>query len=419
MNPIRCIAIAVAILISALVLCSGMVEGGGSKFLEDSGRLELVKLIVLNRHGHRAPNPPYWSMCPNDLGNKAKYNVNMEDLTGLGMQEEFDFGVWLRHRYHDFIGIRFNRTQHFIRAVGEPRILQSAMAVAQGMFPDGFGPAGFLPARPQFVPIFSDMDTHEYLLDDVPCFRRATADSQRWVDSQMDTFAADPSISEPIKKLQELCGPIMGPQPTVSTYIKTVVDGVIFNSDYGLTVLGGQVNSKMMYQLRNISIQMLLNRLYSTDAQQTYTSMDYPETLLGAFDKAKYSISQMDVDDFEHPFQKVEVFVCHREALYAFAKFFGFDFDIATLPRMEVPVSTALIFELLRDKATDTYYVRTNVYTPFNGKYTIAYPGCKSPRLCKLTELHGIFDKRVNRTGAWRQLCNYTEPELDRITGIR
>lgn len=387
-------------------------------------KLELVKLIVLNRHGHRAPNPPYWNWCPNDIANKYKYNVNMEDLTGLGMQEEYKFGTWLRHHFHDFIGVKFNRTKHFIRSVGEPRVLQSAMAVAQGIFPDGFGPDGFLPGRPQFVPIFSDMNTHEYLLDDVPCFMRATADSDNWVKNNMNAFLMDPVVSGAIKELRDLCGPIKGDQPSDSSFVKTVVDGVIFNHDYGLKPLGGRVDPKLMFELRNISIQMLLHRLYGTDAQQTYTSMDFPETLLGAFDSAKKSVELMDIDDFGHPFQQVEVFVGHREALYAAAKFFGFDFEITGLPNSEVPVSTAIIFELLRDndknlETQDDFFVRTNVYTPFDGHYTMAYPDCRSPRLCKLSELHKIFKTRVKRTGAWRELCNYTEPELDRITGIR
>ncbi|CUG93395.1 acid phosphatase, putative [Bodo saltans] len=391
---------------------------------ENGKKLELVKLIALNRHGHRAPNPPYWNWCPNDAANRFKYDVNMEDLTGLGMQEEYNFGVWLRQHFHDFIGVKFNRTKHFIRAVGEPRVLQSAMAVAQGMFPDGFGPGGFLPGRPQFVPIFSDMNTHEYLLDDVPCFKRATADSGKWVEQHMAEFVKEPKIANALAELRNLCGPIKGDQPSDSSYVKMVVDGVIFNNDYGLKPLGGRVTPELMFELRNISIQMLMQRLYSTDAQQTYTSMDFPETLLGAFDSARKSIQLMDIDDFSHPFQQVEVFVGHREALYALEEFFGFQFEITGLPKGEVPVSTAIIFELLRENdkdfdTSDDFYVRTNVYTPYDGKYTMAYPGCRSPRLCKLSELHKIFKKRVARTGPWRELCNYTEPELDRITGIR
>lgn len=263
------------------------------------------------------------------------------------------------------------------------------------------------------------MDTHEYLLDDVPCFQRASADSKRWVDTKMKDFLLQPSIQEPMAKLRALCGPIMGDQPSDSTFVKTVVDGVIFNTDYGLDVLHGQVSPQLMFELRNISIRILMERLYSDDAQQTYTSMDFPETLLGAFSHARFSISRVDMDDFVHPFQKVEIFVGHREALYAFAKFFGFQFDISTLPLGEIPVSTALLFELLHDEESGVFYVRTLVYTPYNGQYTIAVPGCKSPRLCTLDEMQHIFDVRVKRTGPWRQLCNYTEPELDRITGIR
>nr|CCC93830.1 putative acid phosphatase [Trypanosoma congolense IL3000] len=242
--------------------------------------LVLTKLIVLNRHGHRAPNAPYWTMCPNDRENRRAYNVDAEDLTALGMKEEFELGKYLRNKYRSFIGQRFNRSQHFLRAVGEPRILQSAQAVSQGLFPDGFGPQGYLPRQPQFVPVFSDMDTHEYLLDDVPCFRRAEADMRDWLNNSLDEFLSDPKVAKVLNYMKEVCGVSEKELPPLYVFLKTVADGMTFNSDFGLNVCRGKVTQEMMFKIRKVSLRLLMARLYHTDEQQTYTAVDLPYRIL-------------------------------------------------------------------------------------------------------------------------------------------
>lgn len=387
-------------------------------------KLVLTKLIVLNRHGHRAPNAPYWQMCPNDAFNKRRYDVAPEDLTGLGMQEEYHFGQYIRNSYHTFLGDKFNRSLHYFRAVGEPRILQSAMAVAQGIFPNGFGPGGYLPSRPQFVPIFSDMDTHEYLLDDVPCFRRAENDSNRWLEGRYPAFIKEPYNRKVIAAMKELCGPYNGTTKGFA-YIKTVADGLTFNTDFGLNVLNGKLSRQMLFDIRNVSLQLLLQRLYDTDEQQTYTVVDLPRRVLQAFNHTHVGDSPAQLNDFSDTRQESTFYFMHREALYAFAQFFGFQYNVAGLPPGEMPVAASLIMEKLMPRGdqfshdASKIYIRITLWTPYNGMYSVPISKCRIPELCELHELRDIHDERVKRTGTWEKLCQYVPQEIDHTTDIR
>ena len=370
--------------------------------------LKLTKLVVLNRHGHRAPNGPYWTACPNDAYNLKKYDVDVEDLSGLGMAEEFQFGKFIRTKYSSFIGETYNREDFFLRAVGVPRCIQSAMALAQGVFPNGFGPQGWLPGRPQFVSIFSDLDMHEYMLDDTPCWARSAQDQKEWYSKYFALYMADPTVHGAINELIKFCGAAYpATDDEMALFVKLVVDGVVFNHDYGLQVLNGNVNNKLMFELRNISIQFLLGRLFDTDLQKTYGPMDFPNQLLYT---AQNKYTARAYDDFMHPLQKVQVFVGHREELYGFAEFFGIKIQVEGLPFRELPVSSSFIFEILTqdvENGQNKTFIKSTLWTPTNGEYSLAIPGCSSPRLCTVEELEFLVNQRNARTGTWRKICNY------------
>lgn len=397
----------------------------GVKRGDEKQNLVLTKLIVLNRHGHRAPNAPYWSMCPNDRKNRRKYNVGAEDLTARGMKEEYELGEYLRNAYRDFIGPRFNRSRHFLRAVGEPRILQSAQAVAQGLFPDGYGPGGYLPRQPQFVPVFSDMDTHEYLLDDVPCFRRAERDMRRWLNTSLSDFIADPKVSEVLNYMKRMCGVSEKDMPPVYAFLKTVADGMTFNADFGLSVCHGKVTPEMLFKIRKVSLRLLMARLYHTDEQQTYTSVDLPYRILYMLNRST-SPGAKGVNDYSDTEQEAILYFMHREALYAVGEFFGFTFNVPGLPHGELPVASTIVWErLVPEKSVgeeivpSRTYVRLILWTPKDGTATVAIPHCRTPQLCTLKELQDIYSARVKRTGSWLKLCNFTITELDHDTDIR
>jgi hypothetical protein len=291
--------------------------------------------------------------------------------------------------------------------------VQSAIAIGQGLYPDGFGPSGWLPGRPQYVPVFSDLDEHEDLIDDSKCWANSVADQKRWYKNHFEEYMSDPITAAAINEVIELCG---ATRPTdngkMAIFVKIVVDGIIFNSDYGLTVLNGKVTPKLMAELRNISIRFLLGRLETTEEQKTYMPMDFPHQLLLM---ASQRTDVTRFNSFLHPLQKFQVYVGHREELYGLAEFFGMTVNVKGLAPSELPVAATYIFDIYRQwnptRGVNVTFVKTSLWTLNAGEYSMAIPGCESPRLCTSEDLARIIAKRESRTGSWWDICGVKRDE--------
>ncbi|EPY29970.1 acid phosphatase [Angomonas deanei] len=269
------------------------------------------------------------------------------------------------------------------------------------------------------------MDTHEYLLDDVPCFRRAEADSRRWIEKQWGNFSTQPQNAAVMKTIERVCGNYSGEHGY--KYLKTIADGMTFNTDMGLKVGKGKdtLGAKDIIGIRNLSYQLLFQRLYNTDEQQTYTVVDLPRTILQLFNHTHIAANSSQINDFRDTRHESSFFFVHRESLYALAQFFGWRYEVPGLPPGEVPVAASLIIEKLMPKE-DQYshdegnvYLRFSLWTPNNGRITVPLSKCRIPELCELKEVRKIYDDRIARTGSWETLCDYTPQEMDHTTDIR
>ncbi|CAN0400938.1 unnamed protein product [Ectocarpus sp. 12 AP-2014] len=119
---------------------------------------ELVLLVTLTRHGSRAPNTVVDELCPANKANRAKYNVPPGQLTENGMNQALKLGNFLRETYiesMDFLpptlGSGCTPTfSSWLKSDSAARCLQTAQAMAMGLFPYGTGPPGF-PNQPMPV----------------------------------------------------------------------------------------------------------------------------------------------------------------------------------------------------------------------------------------------------------------------------
>jgi hypothetical protein len=75
-----------------------------------------------------------------------------------------------------------------------------------GLFPDGFGPTGFLPSRPTLVPIHAQKEEDDDLLDSrkAHCHKRVKADSKIWL-AQVGLMMME-SNRHAIQSMSCLCG---------------------------------------------------------------------------------------------------------------------------------------------------------------------------------------------------------------------
>ena len=388
-------------------------DGGGN---DDNSAFTLIKLMIINRHGHRAPNGAFWRMCPNDLPNRRRFGVHPEGLTGVGLAEETAFGRYLRETYNDFISPSYNDRKHFVSAVGEPRTLQSAQSIAQALWRDGYGPRKFLPRRPQVVPVFSDIASHEYLLNDAPCWPRTKADATAWVRTVGAALAKDPANQKLITDLEALCGmsPAMAATRSLDMLIKTVIDGVIFTHDFGLTPLNGKIDKKTFFALRNLSNTFLLGKLYGTDAQKTYVAGNLPELMVetgrwlegnGTYRLPSDFSATNEGDAVPRP---VNIFCVHREMMYGLAFFWDWEYSVPDMGPGELPAASTVILEYVRERATGRVWVRPKLWTPRpNTGGPLSLPGCAKKTLCAVEELQSIYLERVRRTGTWQTLCSW------------
>jgi len=115
---------------------------------------KLDSIIVITRHGSRAP-------FGNFHKNAYKWPVPNEQLTPLGMQEEYELGQALRERYItnlQFMSDTYEDGTVNALASYPERTIQSAQALLIGLYPPGTGPVTVygkdaLPDKIQIIPI--------------------------------------------------------------------------------------------------------------------------------------------------------------------------------------------------------------------------------------------------------------------------
>ena len=331
-------------------------------------------------------------------------------------------GRYLHKKYGWFIGDRYDSKQHYFRAVAEPRTLQSATIAAQAVFPDGLGPRGLTLSRPQYPPIFSDAESHEYLIDSLQCIPQMRSAVAEYLAGPYEGVVAEPKNKAALEELMKLCGttPEVFATKRSDIAIKVMVDGIIFNHDMGLNVLNGRMKPQHFDTLRNLSNVILQGKLYHTEEQRTFTSADYPNDMLRRFTLATQTPERLSTSGLvlgHNQYVKFSYFCAHREMLYGIGYFFDMDYNVPGYPPHELPTGSSIIFALLRrgtSKENYRYYVKVDLWTPNEGVFTLRPKGCAHPSsLCTLEEFQQMHDARVARTGSWETICNYTKPSLD------
>jgi hypothetical protein len=408
----------------ALVGVVSAKEGGHDHFVSpqhdrgvgriDGDEFELLKVIDMNRHGHRAPNAPFWNLCPKEAGNKDRFGTGPEDLTSVGFDEEFRNGVYLRDMYPDVVGAEYDRTQSFAQAAGEPRTLQSCLAIVNGAFPaTKRTPSAGLPHHPNLVPVYSASQPTEFWLNDIPCKKKTALDVARFIKGEgVQIYAENKAL---IERIFDMCGTTKEAAEAVSLdlLIKLVVDGIIFEHDFGISPLGGRISDRDFAQLRNLSNAFLFGKLYGTDEQRTFTAAEFPHFLVKHFDffegrGIKNTWKDNQVQAIRTP---LNIFVCHREEIYGLAFFFDWRYHAKDMAPGEVPAGTSFVYEYLRHKKTKELFLRTKMWNPREGEIPVTAPACKRKHMCSEEELTAIYNKRISRTGRWDTLCEFPRPD--------
>lgn len=376
---------------------------------------ELVLLISLSRHGSRAPNPTVKKHCPSNLKNMQAYIVPPEQLTERGMQQLEAAGKHIREVYVDekgFLSPSFNgrgdqlHFESYFRADAANRCGQSAIALGNGLYPDGTGPDGY---AKQPIPVFMQLPESEHdFTANVPCWKVMNDNSKRYATSRgMQLVEQHRSTLELTARA---CGSEFFHSSDPVTAIKDVADMLLFDEDEGLPLLEG-MTTEAVKQLSDLAFQNLIERLYSTPRDVTTAIGGFPQLLLNNLNLAAAPSHDPATAT------KFYSYHCHRELLHGLGFMMGMRFKFDGLPSYNDTTAlipgTSLFFELHRKVAegsttsTPTYkhVVKFFVWTPKTERTQIKLDKCAWD--CPLEDLNQIITSYIQSTGTWQEICTF------------
>lgn len=371
---------------------------------------KLVKVVALNRHGHRTPNAPYWQLCPNASHTRRGYN-RPEDLTGLGAAQEYRAGKDIRKTYGALYGEdQYDNLKVYAQAVGEPRTIQSAEIVLQAMYEKQKVKGRPYELHHTTVPVFSTFIDDEYLIDSGTCFGPiGAAKSASFKTDRLKSIVADPANVALMKSVLASCGspPLdLTDGAKVQGYVKFVNDGLVFDEEMGLkplTAKDGWPHARY-FAFRNLSTVLLLQSLLGTPAQVTMSAGELPMRIIQSFlvtaQHLKTGHDWMTDIARQVPFS---LYVMHREEMYAMMLMLKINVALKDLPETEIPCGTNVFFELWENGGN--YSVAIKMVTASWGEQLLRVPDCSNSSLCTLREFINVLKAHVKSTGDWRQLC--------------
>jgi hypothetical protein len=376
---------------------------------------ELVLLISLSRHGSRAPNPTVKKHCPSNLKNMEAYIVPPEQLTERGMQQLEAAGKHIREVYVEekgFLSPSFNgrgdqlHFESYFRADAANRCGQSAIALGNGLYPDGTGPDGY---AKQPIPVFMQLPESEHdFTANVPCWKVMSENSKRYATSRgMQLVEQHRSTLELTARA---CGSEFYHTSDPVTAIKDVSDMLLFDEDEGLPLLEG-MTTEVVKQLSDLAFQNLIERLYSTPRDVTTAIGGFPQLLLNNLNLAAApSYDSATATKFYS-------YHCHRELLHGLGFMMGMRFKFDGLPSYNDTTAlipgTSLFFELHRKVAegsttsTPTYkhFVKFFVWSPKTERTQIKLDKCAWD--CPIEDLNQIITSYIQSTGTWQEICTF------------
>ncbi|CAM9192384.1 unnamed protein product, partial [Hapterophycus canaliculatus] len=226
----------------------------------------------------QAPNPVIDELCPANAPNRARYNVPPGQLTEVGMKQALELGTFLRETYvesMDFLpptlgsGIEASFSSKFMSDPAE-RCLQTAQAMAMGLFPNGTGPPGF-PNQPVAV------ETEQKQYASVLAAAHGVCLAQQEADNAAYDSTRGRQLIEQWRNITDVIAQACG--TPIEYYeaadngkeglvlgVKDVGDMLDFDEQQGLPRLPG-VSRKVHEEMTQLAFTLLQERYYSDRRQ--------------------------------------------------------------------------------------------------------------------------------------------------------
>ena len=104
----------------------------GYTYQVDINDTELKLVQILIRHGDRTPV----YIWPNNLNKASVWDVygGLGVLTPRGMKQHYDFGMYLREFYSQFLSKHYNRSETYAYSTNYDRTIVSTYSLLSGLF---------------------------------------------------------------------------------------------------------------------------------------------------------------------------------------------------------------------------------------------------------------------------------------------
>lgn len=391
---------------------------------------KLRRMIVLGRHGNRAPNAQVVELCPTFTKEVLpKFEVPTAALSKVGMAENWENGNFLKDKLKELDieedeKYNYDGTFSFFSERMDRNIV-STEALALGMFPEGTGIKGFMGERPNLVPIATTQAHVDELMNcprDGPCKPVYKADFAKWVaDNEARIYNESKAVFD---RVYEACGiePItaegfmyQGEKKPLTWAAKAIGDIFSFTANEGLdATIGGRITAEEVAAFKHVVNGMVSGTRFSKNHQLTYWVSDFLPTV--------FKLSKMPLKGNN----KFHLFLNHRELIYASAHMLGLSIQFPDAPPDVLPSGCALIFEVY-DEGLKMYWWApsrpsfdqkkwanekgVNMQELYDKGITIptSPTGCTDDEICPLDKVEEVFNDFTKETGTYKEICGIGE----------
>lgn len=390
----------------------------------------LKRILVLARHGNRAPNPPIGVLCPNFAKHVLPgFEVAPAALSRVGMAENEENGVFIRNRYKDFLPdgpFNYDGTWTFF-AERMSRNVVSTQCFARGIFPPGTGLEGFAKEKPNLVPISTTQDGADIVINcpgNGPCVNALKADIAKWVLENGDSLYNQHKAL--MQNVSKACGYDMvpgqivveGKNRSITWAAKIVMDAFTFGLNEGLdATMGGRISLETISEFKNKIEDIVHQQNFGKPHQLTYWAGDFIPTML--------QLARFPLPD---EVNKFHLFLNHRELMYAVAKLWKIPIQFPGSEPDSIPSGASLIMEVYEEGLRLFFWMPSRPSAEDKAKHfkedkpiNKLYPGgtlipvepqgCVLGHLCPLDVLALHFVQHVRKTGTYVDICNVSKED--------